>query len=126
MKNYQFRLVDVFIRGLLRLCLEGSIHVKPNDMDVFSGCLASGAHPLMRKVCAAAVEQSDMTSASCRWGQVTLCRVCRCWSSTARSPPAVATRAGHKPGDVIAAWIQQCENSMIVNVLKQGLMMVWL
>ena len=102
---------------------EGSIHVKPNDMDVFSGCLASGAHPLMRKVCAAAVEQSDMTSASCRWGQVTLCRVCRCWSSTARSPPAVATRAGHKPGDVIAAWIQQCENSIIVNVLKQNVLL---
>ena len=40
MENYQQRLVDVLIRGL-PVALEGSIHVKPNDMDVYSGCLAS-------------------------------------------------------------------------------------
>ena len=41
MENFQQRLVDVLIRGPPEPLLEGSIHVKPNDMDVYSGCLAS-------------------------------------------------------------------------------------
>ena len=37
MENYQQRLVDVLIRGPPHPPLEGSIHVTPNDMDVYSG-----------------------------------------------------------------------------------------
>ena len=55
MENYQYKLVDVLIRGPLLPPLEGSIHVKPNDMDVYSGFF----NPLMCKVSAAA-EQGDL------------------------------------------------------------------